>query len=260
MLSVSLKGGLGNQLWEVAAGETIAAQTGRRFVFPTRTSAPNTHSSANYFDSILKAWDRVEPLGDYVVVAEPSYKYISWRGLERIPTTVVLDGYFQNYQYIPSDFGARVVLPPPPAVGPATAFLHVRGGDYVSHWLHDVGLNSPGSSYYATAASLFAEDTEFLLFTNDRTYAQQAPWLASLGTRVRWAPASWSEEQCLAAMAACPRGGICPNSTFAWWGAWLGSSGDDGRKRTYVIPSKWYNDPRIYVEGYFFPGSVVLPV
>ena len=255
MLTVQLKGGLANQLWQVAAGETIAAQTGRTLVFPTRTSAPNPHSPTNYFTTVLAPWAGGEELGPAVGVWEGSFHYVDWSALRAIPTSVVLDGYFQNWRYIPEDFSARLALPPTPAVGATTAFLHVRGGDYVSHWLHDVGLNK-GSSYYARAASLFAEDTEFLVFTNDRAYAERAPWLAALGTRVRWAPAAWTEEECLAAMAACPRGGICPNSTFAWWGAWLGR----GEGRVHVLPTTWFNDPGIYTEGYFFPGAVVLPV
>jgi Glycosyl transferase family 11 len=255
MLTVSLGGGLGNLMWQVAAAETIAAECGRALVLPAATPA-SPHAPTNYFETVLVN-HRAPPVptGVPVVIAkEPSYQRLPWASwLAPVPpaTLVTLEGYFQNYQYIPQGFGASLVLPDR-TQPPTAAFLHLRGGDYVHHWLHDVGLTHSGG-YYVQAASLFPPDTVFHVFTNDRPWAQSLPWLNQLS--VVWEDAG-TPEQDLAAMAACPRGGICPNSTFAWWAAWLGH--DRWPDATYVLPRTWFNTPGFYVDGYFFPGSKVL--
>ena len=54
----------------------------------------------------------------------------------------------------------------------------------------------------------------------------------------------------LAMMANCIRGGICANSSFSWWGAFLNPN------RTIVMPDKWFNDPNLRSDGYYFPGVI----
>jgi hypothetical protein len=188
------------------------------------------------------------------VIKEPSYARQSWASLANIPASllVTLEGYFQNYEYIPLGFGASLCLPS--VEQPANAaFLHLRGGDYVNHWLHDVGLTHSDGSYYLTAMGLFPPDTVFHVFTNDCAWAEKLPWLKDL--KIVW-DSRGSPEEDLAAMAACPRGGICPNSTFAWWGAWLGH--ERWLNATYVLPRRWFNTSGFYVDGYFFPGAIIL--
>jgi len=263
-VTIQLMGGIGNQLWEVAAAETIAKKTGRCFAFENYTTPKTEHSNVNYFLSILKAWAHTAPTGTFsnaTVVKERSYEYTEdWSTLLASLGPVSLLGYFQNYRYIPDDFCSRLHLRTTPHLPENMAFIHVRGGDYVNPWnrqLFDVGLNDGRSSYYERAIALFADDTLFMMFTNDYPYAQRVHWLSSVSHRIVWAP-MLDEEHTLATMAACPRGGICPNSTFSWWAAWIGHTQE--RRRRYVLPDRWFNDPSIYVYGYYFPGADVLPV
>lgn len=262
-ITVSFMGGLGNQLFQIAATETIARLSHRRLAFQECKSICTEHSSTNYFLSIVKAWAHTAPTGTFLnatVVKERSYEYTEeWSTLLATLGPVSLLGYFQNYRYIPDDFCSRLHLQPTPPLPENMAFIHVRGGDFVNPWNYqkfDVGLNNGRSSYYERAIALFPDDTLFMIFTNDYPYAQRAHWFPSVVHRSVWAPVL-NEEQTLATMAACQRGGICPNSTFSWWAAWIGHT---QRTRRYVIPDRWFNDPSIYVEGYYFPGVDVLTV
>lgn len=238
MLAVELSGGLGNQLFQLAAAETIAAETGRTFCIVSPTSPTTVHTNRNYFTSVLEGWASCSCLpGPYTNVGEPSYAKHDWSGLPA--GNVCLGGYFQNWRYVPSDFGRRLRLPPcSPLPG---AFLHIRGGDYVNHWLHDVGLRR---GYYQRAIQRFPTGTHFYVFTNDINYAKSLGVLANV-------PHTYiesDEETALAQMASCTVGGICANSSFSWWGAYLNPA------RTIVMPDKWFNGGGYYTDGYYFPG------
>lgn len=243
MLTVNLKGGIGNQLFQIAAGAKIASETGRKFYIDTRVSPSTHHSVQNYFDSLLKHYaglysERVPTCQ----IEEPSYEYRIWPLKDPI---VKLDGYFQNYRYIPESFASTLCFPSdtPEWQG---AFLHIRGGDYVNHSFHDVGLDS----YYRRAIKCFPPGTHFFVFTNDLPYAKSKKFLEGVSHSFI---DTKDEVLSLLRMSRCKIGGICANSTFSWWGAYL------NRNRTLVLPSKWFNDPKMYVDGYFFPGCIVLP-
>jgi hypothetical protein len=257
VVSVALQGGLANLLFEVAAADYVANALGRAVGFSEACTPATQHSSKNYFETVLKAWSHPMALStDPVVCKERSYAMVekeTWTAtLGAVPADrwVRLEGYFQNYQYIRPEFVAQIVLPPPAPLEPTAAFLHIRGGDYVRHWLHDVGLND--GDYYRRAMALFPPDTHFYVFTNDYAYASSVPWIKD-PTKHTWMH-GLDEEHALATMAACPRGGICANSTFSWWAAYLQKA--RGGAGTWVLPSKWFNDPFIYIEGYMFPGCI----
>jgi hypothetical protein len=239
MLAVELNGGLGNQLFQLAAAETIAAETGRTFCIVNATSPTTVHTDRNYFTSVLAEWATSPRLPDpFTTVVEPSFEKRSWDGLPA--GNVCLSGYFQNWRYVPRDFGRRLRLPPcEPLSG---AFLHIRGGDYVKHWLHDVGL---ARRYYQRAIERFPAGTHFYVFTNDVPYAKTLRCLDGIAHSFVDA----DEASSLAQMAACSEGGICANSSFSWWGAYLNPM------RTIVMPDTWFTSGSIHTEGYYFPGA-----
>jgi hypothetical protein len=244
MIAVEFAGGLGNQLFQLAAAETIAAETGRTVSIVNSVSPKTVHTDRNYFDSILGNWAEYPQLPrPYTTVAEPSYAKQDWSTLPR--GNVCLTGYFQNWRYVSKDFARTLRLPEcAPLNG---AFLHIRGGDYMNHWLHDVGLQR---KYYRSAMEFFPADTHFYVFTNDRSYANRL----GIVTDVPHTYIDSDEVTSLAQMGACTMGGICANSSYSWWGAYLNPN------RTIVMPDKWFNSERIYIEGYYFPGVQVVSV
>jgi hypothetical protein len=224
MLAIQLKGGLGNQLFQVAAAERIARESGRQLVLTP--SPPTHHSSQDYFATILAG-------------------FAQSRG-EGSPRDLRLDGYFQSYEIIAPTFRDRLLCPPDIPSLPG-AFLHIRGGDYVDHWLHDVRL----SAYYERAVQQFPPGTHFYVFTNDVSYAKTIPILQTISHTFVEEP---DEVRALWTLAWCRDGGICANSTFSWWGAFLNPG------RTLVLPSKWFTVRSLPIQGYFFPGSLTVPV
>lgn len=242
MLAVQLNGGLGNQLFQLAAAETITKETNRKMCLLDTVSPTTVHSSANYFDSVLSEWKSVPVLPTpYGGVTEYSYQKQDWASLLPSDDSVCLYGYFQNWQYVPSNFTSRLRLPYVPEQ--RGAFLHIRGGDFVNNSLHDVGLQR---RYYQSAINYFPRGTQFFIYTNDVAYAKKCEFLST----IRHTFVEADELTSLAGMSRCTQGGICANSSFSWWGAFLNPN------RTIVMPSRFFNDPGIHIEGYYFPGVI----
>ena len=241
MLAVALNGGLGNQLFQLAAAETIASEAGRTFCVTDTISPVTAHTDRNYFLSILSDWTTCPKLPmPALEIQETSFEKTDWSTLPQVDA-ICLHGYFQNWHYIPPGFAQRLCLPAlPPLLG---AFIHIRGGDYVNNPLHDVGLYR---DYYRRALQYFPSGTHFYVFTNDVAYAKGVSALLDVPHTFVDA----DEVASLAQMGTCTLGGICANSSFSWWGAYLNPY------RTIVMPDRWFNDPRLYIEGYYFPKVI----
>jgi hypothetical protein len=242
MISVSLKGGLGNQLFQLAALETIANETNRKACIVEKDTPKTVHSHSNYFSSIFsKLLDYPILSKPYSIVQELSPKKQDWNKL--LVENVCLDGYFQDWKYIQLNFIEKLTLPECPIIN--GAFIHIRGGDYVNHWLHHIDL----TTYYEKAIKYFPQDTHFYIFTNDIKYAKSFTFLST----ITYSFVREDEVMTLTIMSKCSKGGICANSTFSWWGAFL------NRNRTIIIPRKWSHNSNIVQEGgYFFPEAIIL--
>lgn len=247
-LTVDLTGGLGNQLFKLAALLHVAKRTGRVPYIQTIQN-PSPHSSVSYFDTILRPfrglYSTIRPAS---FRQEPSFAYVEWSGLLRFQHNPQMNGYFQDYRYVDREFVEKLVFPTGvlasyPGIQ-SGVFLHIRGGDYIGHPLHDIGLDA----YYERALAMFP-GKHFFLVTNDLDYAQSKPFLRNIAYTV----VKENEVDTLYIMSQC-EGGICANSTFSWWGAYMNPN------RKLVMPDLWYSDLTHSTVGYYFPGVIKCPV
>jgi len=220
----------------------------RRFGFNRGAWSIKRHHTLDYFDGLLKPWLTHEmDLQRAAVVTEHYLQHITLpEGVD-----VLLQAYLQDYAlfwdireevYGKLAFDESVAAKYPRLA--ESAFVHVRGGDYVGHSLHHVDLQ-----YYYPRALEHVGAPHYYVFTNDRSYCERMPWLADIEHTF----VDENEVDSLYLMTQCARGGVCANSTFSWWGAALAPN------RTLCLPDKWFNDTRFRTEGYFFPGSSKIP-
>lgn len=247
-LTVEIVGGLGNQLFQLAALKHIAKKN-HRIPYIRSLANPSPHATTSYFDTIFQSFRTLYSTSrprDHAI--EPNMLYRDWSHPLFGSTNLELRGYFQNWRYVDPDFASKLTFPTEvlsnyPGVREAI-FLHIRGGDYVGNTFHDVGLDG----YYTRAIAMFP-DAHFFLVTNDLNYAMSKPFLRDISYTIISEP----EIETLFLMSQCA-GGICANSSFSWWGAFLNPN------RKIVMPDQWFVDKRIPTDGFYFPGVIKCPV
>ena len=107
--------------------------------------------------------------------------------------------------------------------------LHIRRGDFV--WNNK---NHPplGLDYYESALKLFDSDREAIIFSDDTEWCKEQELFAN----DRFAVAEGGDQfYDLCLMSMCDDF-IIANSTFSWWGAWLGNRGK------VVAPKQWFGE------------------
>jgi hypothetical protein len=116
--------------------------------------------------------------------------------------------------------------------------VHVRRGDYVSIPETNERHGTCGLDYYHSAFEHIAEreaDPVVYVFSDDPAWVQEHLKLPCPTVYVTHNVGKRNYED-LRLMAAC-RHFIIANSTFSWWGAWLGQ----GDGKIVVAPKRWGN-------------------
>lgn len=248
--------GLGNQLFQMAAAFGYATYTGRKLVIhaPSIKSTVTTHTAEKYTDTIFKSWKQVDLYVDERYVEDFSNTF-SYKPIQKCDVKhFQLDGHFQNETYFKHcfpEFRKLLHLPTDLPVLSNTCFIHLRLGDYV----HCSALNIELTKYYLPRAMQLQRDAnpqvQFLVFSNDMERSKAVPLLASDDVTFS---AETNEVRTLVQMSRCWLGGICANSTFSWWGAYL----NPNPARVVTFPSKWINeDMEVHIQ---FEGSHILSV
>ena len=270
MIIVRLMGGLGNQLFQYAIARRLASETGQPFkldITEYETDALRAFAlrpfNVRQDIATLEEIDRLRPrAGGFLQNLRYSQTWIR----ERLPYAfdprvvqargdVYLEGYWANEDYFKSiDSVIRqefTVKTEPDAANAAAArvmasvasvCVHVRRGDYATdpHTSAFHGL-APLDYYREAAARISAtvRDPHFFVFSDDPDWVEQNLRFEHEMTYVTHNGADRDYED-LRLMALC-RHHIIANSSFSWWGAWLGQS--PGQQ--VFAPARWLNQPEI---------------
>lgn len=286
-VTVRLIGGLGNQMFQYAAGVGLARSA--KAELKLDVSGYASYATWPYLldrlcvpQNLARSPSRW-PVGTSVlartlrrvtgggigvgrVYREPHFHVDD--GFFTLEPPVTIDGYFQSPRYFAhvadevrdafqlreamGTAGLRVADLIRRAGSPVA--VHVRRGDYVKGAGEGVYADL-GEEYYAAAIDtikglLRPERPSFFAFSDDPGYAQEllSP-LADDITIVRGDPTRPYED--LHLMAMC-RHNIIANSTFGWWGAWLNEHPD----AITVAPSRWFSAERSteYLTRDLFPS------
>lgn len=110
--------------------------------------------------------------------------------------------------------------------------LHIRRGDYA-----EFGMSIIGKNYYAHAVEYIKEKVEtpfFYIFSDDPHEAENIA--KELGIEYKLITHNRKENSYKDMfLMSCCRHNIIANSSFSWWGAWLGEQ----KGRIVICPDKW---------------------
>ena len=260
---VALKGGLGNQLFQWAFGNELAAR-GARVRYDTGLLAPGVpFELTTLIESdrlvqlpvralrALRKANLPATLSPWRHVTEPGFTYTDPAALG-LRGRVLLEGYWQSPRYFARtevhvrraiEGWARAALTDEgralrAATGAGVWSVHVRRGDYLTGAAAGVhGVLD--ADYYRRALdrARAAGARRFHVFTNDHAWVA-AELAAADVVAVPWSVATAPIGE-IGLMAVC-EGHVVANSSFSWWGAWLGQHPE----RTFA-PDRWFADPTL---------------
>lgn len=251
------KGGLGNQLFQVAAGLAVHFETGKHIVLPQ--ALPHIHSTAKYEESVFQgipnriphpiddqAVERLQQQGFLVYPGSPGFE--PWSPVCP-PGNLILHGYFQYYpalepykEKVASLFleGLKEWRQP----GNSTWIgIHVRRGDYLK--FPDVYPILDQSYYLRAILEVEARvpgERHYKIFSDDISWCKEHEMFQNLES-VEFVE-DQDELRCLGKMIACEGGFVCANSTYSWWAAFLGAY---QKGAPCVLPETWIHGASVHL-------------
>jgi len=270
---VRLDGGLGNQLFQFAAGRAAALVGGRELLLDPRGIAARGNGRRYALDAFVLEARFIGPLERFLIRAATGGRLPTavhhaarrlagrqWRlvregegnGVDVIPPTgdLVLEGYWQSHAIVDAAGEALrrdLAFRAPPAGDVAalaaciqastSVAVHVRRGDYVTSPEASAVHNALTPAYYAAAGDAIHRritGAEYFLFSDDPDWAAAHVRLPGPVHVVRHARPTPDAED-LRLMSLC-RHAIIANSSFSWWGAWLARHPG----QVVVAPRRWF--------------------
>ena len=276
MIITRLIGGLGNQMFQYALARSLALRAGREVLvdiaaYDTFKLFPYSLGDFNVVAGIARpeqvyflrrAAERgvgsilarripaLRPLQRYHVVKEKHFHFDP--AVLRLRGSLYLEGYWQSEKYfadhrdvIRADFQVR--SPPDAfnaemaqrirAAGANAVSLHIRRGDYITNPSANAFHGACEPAYYHAALEALAAhgvQPMVFVFSDDPEWARANLALQVPSTFVVQKDPARSFED-LRLMTLCSHH-VIANSTFSWWGAWLGHN---PHKRV-VAPARWF--------------------
>jgi hypothetical protein len=279
-VAVCLDGGLGNQLFQYAAGRALALRLGASLVLDTSAlEQPPPGVTPRQFElhcfgvaariatdddkakfRRLRRWRGLRiGVGNWRLVRERGMDY--QQGFDGWGSNSYLVGYWQSHRYL-AETRAELVnelqpLSPLSLASQAiqrhlssceSVALHVRRSDYVSLPTAAQFHGALSLSYYVRAISKLRsvlQEPHFFVFSDDMVWCREQLGLSSSeATYVdhNQGPNAWQD---LILMSHC-RHQVIANSSFSWWGAWLGdqhahrSVQSSASNRQVIAPERWF--------------------
>lgn len=247
---VHLMGGLGNQLFEIAAGYAHARKSGRVLQLADR---PSCHRPAYWTTFLHKLADKVvkTPPTGIRLWREPHFHYTEIPG-----SATGIYGYFQSSRYFADVSGEiRDLFEPHPIIKAVTSekyedlltkegranscVIHIRRTDYLTGSNYEFHVVCDKAWYRRALAEMdrqrAGQPTRYLVFSDDldwcRAAEQKDLWSGRDVVFVN------ERNDCVALhLMSQFQTYVISNSSFSWWAVWLSAA----ITKTVIAPDRWF--------------------
>lgn len=275
MIVVRLTGGLGNQMFQYAAGAALAARHGVELYldlswFPTQTlrqyelgvfSLPAKQAPDRILEKIVSPrFSMILGLAKRLGLSlpfiplfkEPHFHY--FQGMKSVTPPALIVGSWQSEKYfqeianeVRSFFSFSNLADEPNKrmldiinQADAAVSIHIRRGDYVSNSYTNQEHGTCSPTYYEKCIQSIAsrvESPHFFVFSDDPDWVR-----GNFNTSPHpMTPVDINDETSghldMMLMSACDHH-VIANSSFSWWGAWLNPSSD----KIVYAPARWFRN------------------
>jgi hypothetical protein len=274
MVIVKLIGGLGNQMFQYAAGRRLAHVLGVELKLDI--SAFNSYKLRKYCLGTFNIQESFATLDEITALTKPRFvERMRAKALRRpprppktyirekknfhfdpdimnLPDGVYLEGYWQSEKYfseisdiIRKEFAVKVTQTGENKVlaeqitSSLSVSLHIRRGDYVSNPRTNLVHGICGMDYYLRCVEFIADkvkEPHFFVFSDDPQWVRKNLNLAYRMTVINHNGVEKDYED-LRLVSQCKHH-IIANSTFSWWGAWLSHNSN----KVILAPKVWANN------------------
>ncbi len=273
MIITKILGGLGNQMFQYAAGRALAERLGVELKldvsgfeghdlrdyslggfnvkenFATKEDVESLRVIEGKQSFIGRVFGKKNKYSPSHIMEKPLFEF-NERFLN-LENNVFLEGYWQNERYfkdiksiIRNDFTLKRGLGDKSKElqeiinSSNSVSIHIRRGDYATNPKVNSQYGLCSLDYYQRGIKYLEDkvggDLNFFIFSDDLQWAKDNLFLDQPVIMVDHnGPESCYEDMIL--MSRC-RHNIIANSTFSWWGAWLNTNKD----KTVVAPKKWF--------------------
>ena len=280
MVISQILGGLGNQMFQYAAGRALSLAVEQAFLLDLRGFTNYALHNGFELDRVFSAPVKVATSGDVRnmlgwrsselvrkvfkrikspllhgtrLAIEPHFNY--WSGLRAGGTKRYLMGYWQSEMYfkdyaetLRSDFNFTIPLDETnqniaQRIQHNNAVsLHVRRGDYITHTPNAKILSTCSLDYYNNAIDYMSKRVDSPHFF---LFSDDMEWVkANLDIPFEKTYIEHNRGadsyRDMQLMHMC-RHHIIANSSFSWWGAWLNPNPD----KLVVAPKTWFSDGKV---------------
>lgn len=226
MITSIYRGGLGNQLFEVITGYFLAKTNND--VYGLNPNLHREYGQGNhirtYIDSIFKNIDKTDYQSKNFY-KEPQFNYSEIKYNQDL----LLDGYFQSEKYFLKRKNEINELLEFKCNEDTTniCVIHIRTGDYI----HQPNFNVVTPKYFDSAINYVLSinpDIQFKIISDNNSFANRY-----IPNSINYEFVSSNELQDLKTLSECDFA-IISNSSFSWWGSYL------GKNKITIAPSTWF--------------------
>ena len=251
-----MSGGLGNQMFIIAASFIVTQILNCPLYIFQNTLSNNQHNlkKQDYNKTVFKYFGNfinvdytkiksINDFKDYVYHAHGMINGFEAWNPNDVKTGTIMSSYYQYYpvfvnfekelreRFLKGLSEHLLKVEKLFDVKETDIFLHVRRGDYVE--LSDIHYLQPISYFYECIEQINNGISRIFVVSDDIRWVKKTN---VFNDKIFVHIENLDELETMALMSLCKGGAICSNSTFSWWGAFLGAH---EKRNPVFVPKHW---------------------